>query len=66
MATVKDIEDAVAKLAPTDLAEFRAWFAAFDADAWDREIENDVAAGRLDTMADEALNDLRNGRCPPL
>jgi hypothetical protein len=34
-----------------------------DAAAWDRQIEEDVAAGRLDALADEALDDLREGRC---
>lgn len=63
MSTIDEIEDAVRRLAPTELAAFRAWFAEFDAAAWDRQIEQDVAAGRLDALADEALNDLRQGRC---
>ena len=45
---------------------FRTWFAEFDASAWDRQMEDDVAAGRLDALADEALNDLRAGRCTDL
>jgi hypothetical protein len=39
------------------------WFAELDAEAWDRRIEDDVTAGRLDALADEALGDLRAGRC---
>jgi hypothetical protein len=46
-----------------ELATLRAWFAEFDAAAWDREIEEDVAASRLDALAEEALSDLREGRC---
>jgi len=34
-----------------------------DAEAWDRQIEDDVAAGRLDSLAEEALEDLKQGRC---
>jgi hypothetical protein len=34
-----------------------------DAAAWDRQIEKDIAAGRFDAPADEAVNDLRKGRC---
>jgi hypothetical protein len=60
--TVQDIEDAVRQLSPDELARFRAWFAEFDAAVWDREIEDDVAAGRLDALIDEALADLREGR----
>ena len=30
---------------------------------WDEQLESDIAAGRLDALANEALSDLRNGRC---
>jgi hypothetical protein len=66
MSTVQDIEKAVSNLAPMDLSAFRAWFAEFDAAAWDKQFEQDVAAGRLDKLADEALHDLRDGRCTNL
>jgi hypothetical protein len=61
MGNVKSIEQAVASLPPTELAEFRRWFAAFDADAWDQQIEQDAAAGKLDHLAAEALADYRGG-----
>ena len=63
MSTVEEIEDAVRRLSSEDLAVFRAWFAELDAAAWDRQIEEDVATGRLDSLADEALRDLHEGRC---
>lgn len=66
MSTVTEIERAVTDLSPQDLARFRAWFLEFDARAWDRQFEADVAAGRLDALADEALADLRAGRTRPL
>lgn len=59
MSIVQDIENAIRHLSPEDLAAFRAWFSAFDAEAWDRQFEDDVAAGRLDQLAEEALQDLR-------
>ena len=46
---------AVSALSPEELAEFRRWFAEFDAAAWDRQIERDVKTGKLDARADEAL-----------
>jgi hypothetical protein len=52
----------VAQLSERQLAEFRRWFAEFDADAWDRQIESDAAAGKLDALAEEALADYRSGR----
>ena len=63
MSTVKEIEAAVSKLSRQELSSFRSWFAEFDAEAWDKQFEEDVAAGRLDALADEALSDSREGRC---
>ena len=37
-----------------------------DWEAWDKEIEADVKAGRLDSLFDKALEDLRAGRCTNL
>jgi len=62
MSTIQEIETAVAQLAPEQLADFRMWFAEFDAQRWDQQVEADVATGRLDALADEALADLRAGR----
>ena len=66
MSNVQEIEAAVSKLSGQELAVFRAWFLGFDADAWDEQFEEDVAAGRLDELAKEALSDLREGRTTPL
>jgi hypothetical protein len=66
MSTIHEIEAAVQRLSPDDLEAFRVWFAEFDAAQWDRQLEQDVAAGRLDALAEEALQDFRNGRCTAL
>jgi hypothetical protein len=66
VSTVEEIEQAVQDLSPEQLAAFRAWFATFDAAIWDRKIEADVAAGRLDALTHEALDDLQQGRCTDL
>ena len=63
VSSVSEIEDAVRRLSAAEFAAFRTWFAEFDADAWDRQIERDIVSGRLDALADEALDDLRAGRC---
>jgi hypothetical protein len=54
---VEDIEQEVARLTPDQLAQFRAWFEEFDADAWDRQIEQDASAGKLDSLAQGALSE---------
>lgn len=66
MSTVHEIEGAVIKLSRKELAAFRAWFEEFDAKAWDKQLEQDIAARRLDSLAEGALRDLRAGRCTDL
>lgn len=61
MSTIDDIEDAVRALPPDDLVKFRAWFVEFDAMAWDRQLERDLAAGKLDALLAEAQVDHRSG-----
>ena len=66
MSNVEELESAVQKLSQEDLAAFRKWFTDFDAERWDRQLELDVAAGKLDALAEEALEDARKGRCKDL
>jgi hypothetical protein len=61
LTNVKTIEQAVEAPGPAELAEFRRWFVEFDAAAWDRQIEADAAAGKLDTFAAEAQADYSAG-----
>jgi hypothetical protein len=66
MGKVKDIENQVKELSSEELAAFRQWFAQFDAEAWDHQLEADVKAGKLDGLAERALRDHAAGRSKPL
>jgi hypothetical protein len=55
MSKVEEIEQAIEKLSAEELAEIRAWL-------WDRDIERDAVAGRLDHLAEEALSEYRSGQ----
>lgn len=66
MSSLQEIESAISKLSADELAAFRAWFAEFDTEVWDRQFEEDVAAGRLNKLAERALQHLREGRCTDL
>ena len=61
MTTVEDIEEAVSKLTPEQLAKFRAWFEAFDAQIFDEKIERDATSRKLDRLADDAVRAHRKG-----
>ena len=60
--SIEDIEKAIAGLPPDQYAQFRTWFETFEVDRFDRKIERDAQAGKLDYLADQAIDDLRKGR----
>jgi hypothetical protein len=66
MSKVENIEQEVQDLTPAELAAFRAWFLEFDAQVWDRQIEEDVRKGKLDKLAEEALAAHRAGKSKEL
>ncbi|MEI7590881.1 MAG: hypothetical protein WCJ49_06185 [Deltaproteobacteria bacterium] len=66
MSVVETIERQVQQLGLKELAQFRDWFFEFEADAWDRQIERDAKAGKLDALARKALEDHAAGRTIPL
>lgn len=50
MSTIKEIETAIAKLSPQEIAQLRTWFQEFDAEAWDQQLDIDAASGKLDAL----------------
>lgn len=66
MTTVQEIQQAVSHLPRPELDNFRSWFETFDQDAWDRQLEADVQAGKLNSLADQVLQDFKAGRCTEL
>ena len=66
MTTVQEIEKAVQSLPEPELGTFRAWFEDFDANAWDKQFDQDAQSGKLDALADEALRDFKSNRCTRL
>lgn len=64
--SLTELEQAISQLPAADLKAFTAWFEEFIADEWDRRIEADAAAGRLDKAFKKADDDFEAGRCTPL
>ena len=62
MTKVGKLENEVQRLNPDELAAFRDWFRRYDSDEWDKEIERDISAGRLDKLAEEAIAAHKAGR----
>lgn len=54
---IEEVVKAVEQLPQDQLRQFRAWFQEFDSEVWDEQIERDIKAGKLDTLAQAAIAD---------
>jgi hypothetical protein len=63
--SVAEIESAIAQLPARDFAELLAWLQEYRQRAWDKEIEDDLAAGRLDGLIAEANDEYWQGLAQP-
>jgi hypothetical protein len=64
--SVEELQSAVAKLPAEELNRFSQWFEEFLAEEWDRRIEIDILAGRLDAAGRRADEEFEAGNCTPL
>ncbi|MEI2689047.1 MAG: hypothetical protein V9H69_04780 [Anaerolineae bacterium] len=63
---VKDIEAAITQLPLKDVAQLANWLTDYQAELWDRQIEEDLAAGRLDALLAEVEREHAAGLTQPL
>ncbi|MFT4181345.1 MAG: hypothetical protein QM636_05430 [Rhizobium sp.] len=66
MTKLEQIEKNVVELGPEDFRAFAEWFETLQASRWDKQMEADAAAGKLDRLADKALADFRAGKTKAL
>jgi hypothetical protein len=66
MRSVEEIEAEIAKLKPAQVRQVARWLAEYEARLWDKQIEADAAAGKLDRFIKEALEEYRQGKTRPL
>lgn len=66
MSRVESIEQQIKALSAEELAQLRVWCFEFDWALWDRKFERDVAAGRLDALAEKALRNHAAGKTTPV
>ena len=68
--SVEELEQAIADLPPRELTRFSAWFDVYrqrqEFDEWDRQMQADVEAGKLDWLAEEVEEDIAAGQIRPL
>ena len=63
MSTVEKIESEILKLSPQELRQLADWVLELNEQRWDEQIEKDAAAGKLDFLAKEALEEYEAGNC---
>jgi len=66
MTKVEEIKAAIEALPEEEYEQLRRWFAEKDWHEWDRQIEADSAAGKLDYLIEEALNAKKMGELSEL
>lgn len=66
MSTVEQIEAAILKLTPQEISQIADWISELNEQRWDEQIENDIKAGKLDFLAQEAVAELEAGNCRTL
>lgn len=62
MSSVEEIEHAIERLPAHDFCRLRAWLWQRDSRAWDQELSDDSAAGRLDFLFQEAAAEGDTGK----
>ena len=62
MTRIEQLEMAVTSLPEEEYVQFRRWFLERDWEKWDREIEADSMAGKLDFLLHEASDAKKNSR----
>jgi len=62
MTKLEEIEAAITRLSPQEIAKLREWLDELDARLFDEKIEHDAKAGKLDKHSAEARANLKAGR----
>ena len=66
MSNLKQIETAILSLPPNDFEKLRSWFFELDHQRWDKQLEDDIANGKLEALAQEAIAEFQAGHCREL
>ena len=61
MTRVETIEEEIQALSQAEFEELREWVLERDWQAWDKQIEEDAASGKLDKLFEKALASHRAG-----
>lgn len=63
MSTLEQIEAAILTLPSNEFEQLKKWLLDLDYDRWDKQLEQDIAAGKIEALANEAVKDFEAGNC---
>ena len=66
MTQIEHIQAEIESLSPEDFVRLRKWFADKDWQSWDKQLEADIAEGKLDFLRSEAMAAKRQGKLQDL
>jgi hypothetical protein len=64
--TVQEIEETIMQLPLEELIKLATWFDEYSAEVWEKQIEEDLDSGRLDTILKEVNAEYDAGLAQPL
>ena len=65
MSTIQEIESAIIKLKPEEIHAVADWLQEYREELWDKQIEADAGAGKLESVIAKAKADYRAGKARP-
>jgi hypothetical protein len=65
MSTVQEIESAITQLGPKEVHAVADWLQEYREELWDKQIEADANAGKLDPLIKKAKAGYRAGKATP-
>jgi hypothetical protein len=63
MSTLEQIEAAILTLPSDEFQRLRQWFSDVDYQRWDEQLEQDIVNGKLEALAQEAIEEFQAGHC---
>jgi len=63
MSSLEQIEAAILSLPSSEFERLRLWFFDLDYERWDKQLEQDIAEGKLEALAQEAIAEFEAGHC---
>ena len=66
MKTLLEVESAIKQLTEGEVRDLAKWLQEYLDEMWDRQIEADLASGKLDRLIAQAQADIANGNVKDL